>query len=118
MPGKAQDFSVGSNAGHMSMAAGVSRAAMVPGVSQRDVEINFRFNLDKRPSGGTIWIYAVARQISDGNEYLAKVRVNPDGSVAIGASRVVGGTETPIGSEVHAGGAVQRRCRLELQGKL
>jgi hypothetical protein len=94
----------------MNMIAGVSRAAMLPGVSQRDVEINFRFNLAKRPSGGTIWIYAVARQISDGNEYLAKVRVNPDGSVAIGASRVVGGSETPIGGEValaaqYSGGA-------------
>jgi len=110
--GKAQDFSVGSNAGRMAMAAGVSRSAMLPGVWQRDVEISFRFNLDKRPTGanGTIWVYAVARQISDGNEYLAKVRVNSDGSVAVGASRVVNGSETPIGSEVtlasqYSGGA-------------
>ena len=98
--GKVGDFSVSSNAGRIALPGGVSRFAMLMGVWQRDVDISFHFRLDKRPVGGSIWIYAVARQVSSGNEYLAKVRLNPDGSVAVSASKVVNDAETPIGGQV------------------
>ena len=100
----ASNFSVGSGVGSMIVpAAGKLSSALLNGVSQQDVDLTFRFTVDKAPSGGAYWIYAVARR-NGNNEYRAKVRMLADGRVGIQASKVINNAESMIGSEVIVAG--------------
>jgi parallel beta-helix repeat protein len=100
--GSTSDFRVANRVGHITLPkAGVTRSAVLGAVSQRDIDLEVRFQLDRRPSHGSgLWIYAVARRTAAQDSYLAKVRIKPDGAVSVGASKVVAGSETPIGNEV------------------
>ena len=100
--GSTADFDVsGSTATMRFPAAGNTRGAFLPQVTERDVEIAFSFSLDRLPAGGSgIYIYGVARRVNSNTEYWAKVRITPGGQVRISASRLVSGSETQIGTEV------------------
>ena len=100
--GSLGDFDVnGSSATMRFPAAGNTRAAFLPQVTARDVEVAFNFSLDRLPAGGSgVYIYGVARRVSSNTEYWAKVRITPGGQVRISASRSISGVGTLIGAEV------------------
>jgi hypothetical protein len=100
--GPAGSYSVRNNVGVMTLAnsAGVGRGAVLASVSQRDVDLTVRLRLDKLPVSGEAWFYAVARRTGPNDEYRARIRLKPSGVVWLGASRVVGGNESPIGTAV------------------
>ena len=112
------DYSVAGGSGQIRVSrAGTTRSALLGAVSARDVELRTSFSLNKRPSSGSAWMYAIARA-SAGTEYRAKVRVRHDGAVFVSASRVVSGREVRIGSEVRLPSTYQAGTKWILQGHL
>ena len=102
--GTAADYGVNGSAGTMNLAAGANRSAILTGVSKADVDLAFRFALNKLPVGGQAFVYGVARRVSSTAEYRAKVRIAANGSVWVQGSVVVGNVETAIGKEVQVTG--------------
>ena len=82
------------------------RSALLNDVNARDVNILFRVRTDKVATGGSIFIYAVARRTGN-SEYRPRIILNADGSVSAHASVVVDGTEGPLGDAVVVGGLTQ-----------
>ena len=74
-------------------------AAAGSAISARDVDIYVRLAVDKRPTGGIVWAYEVARH-NGNNEYRPKILLRPDGTVAVHAGVVVSDAESPIGNPV------------------
>ena len=79
--------------------AGATRGVTLDSISATDVDITVRVALDKRPVGGTVWAYEVARH-NGNNEYRPKILFNADGTVAVHAGIVVSDAESPIGQPV------------------
>jgi hypothetical protein len=103
LQGDAANYAVGNGAATMAFASSNStRSALLNTVSQRDVDITFRVSVDKPAAGANYFIYAVARRNTN-NEYRPRVIFNADGSVSVGASVLVGGSETRLGSPVVTG---------------
>ena len=116
--GGASSYSVDGAAGRMVLAsAGANRAAALAAIDALDAELAFQVALDRVPTGSSVWAYGEARRTGN-SSYRLKVRLAPDGAVHLGASRVVGGTESPIGSEAtiaglsHLSGSVQVRAQV------
>jgi CSLREA domain-containing protein len=87
-------------------AAGNTRAAMLNSTSQRDVDLRVRVSTDKVAAGGQYAMFAVARRNTN-NEYRAKLIFNANGSVAVQASVVNNGKESPLGGAVTVSGLTQ-----------
>ena len=79
--------------------AGSTRGVTLDSISASDVDITVRIAVDKRPVGGTVWAYEVARH-NGNNEYRPKILFNPDGTIAVHAGIVVSDSESPIGQPV------------------
>jgi PKD repeat protein len=91
-------MSVSGGAGHMEVAGpGGSAAGYLGSISVSDVAMQVNVSLDHAPTGGGTWVYLTSRWTGS-NYYRAVVRFVPDGSVALGLSRVVNGAETSIQS--------------------
>jgi hypothetical protein len=117
--GGAASYAVDGSRGTMSLAAGASREAWLPALGARDVDMVARFQTDKAAAGGNIFVYLTGRRAASGDSYRAKVRLAPTGAVYVQPTRVVGGVETAIGTEVlvsgltHApGGAIWVRAQI------
>jgi len=94
------NFSVSGGTGAMTVpGAGANRAASLPSVSGLDVDMRVRVTAATMPAGGALFIYAEGRR-NGSNSYRGKLIVNPNGSVAVQASRVINGTETDLGPQV------------------
>jgi len=106
--GAAADFDVTGTTGTMKLpAAGATRAATLSSVSERDVDLTVRASLDKVPTGGSVWVYGVARQTGSGTSlagYRPKLRIDPNGVVYAHAGRVVDNKETSLGTPVRVPG--------------
>jgi len=101
--GAAGNYSIAGGVGSMVIgSAGVSRVARLDSVSATNVDITFRVAVDQVAAGGNDWIYAVARH-SGNNEYRPQLILRSNGSVAVSASALAGGTETGLGQTVVAG---------------
>jgi CSLREA domain-containing protein/uncharacterized repeat protein (TIGR01451 family) len=101
----AADFGVTGQAGTMIVpSATVTRRASLLSLSARDSDARVKFRADKAPAGGSFSAYLIAREASPGNEYRARLRAAPDGSTFIEISRLVGGVDTPIGTEMQIAG--------------
>jgi PKD repeat protein len=99
--GPAADYDVdGDDATIVTPAAGNTRRASLLSVSQRDVELHVRVRSNKQVQGGAQNVWLTARQQNLNNEYRLRARIAADGSVYLNASRVVGGAETFLGSDV------------------
>ena len=91
-------MSVSGGAGHMEVAgAGGSAAGYLGSVSASEVAMQVDVSLDRALSGGSTWVYLNSRWTGQ-SYYRAVVRFVPDGSVALGISRVVNGVETTLQS--------------------
>lgn len=105
--GTAADYGVASGSGTMTVtSAGSTRFALLNTPSARDIDIVFRVAVNKVASGGNYIVYAVARRNST-NEYRPRIQLLSNGSVAVGASVLVGNTETTLGSWATVGGLTQ-----------
>lgn len=120
--GAASDFAVNGGQGRLTLSArGVTRGQYLAGVSERDVDVRFRVASDKVAQGGQQFIYGLARRVSAGNEYSAKLRFANDGRAYVNVSRFIGGAETILGSAAqvpgisHAPGAAVW-VRMEVTG--
>ena len=100
--GAAADYAVTGGTGRMTLpAAGATRAQYLAGLAQRDVDIQFSVAADKLAQGGNgQFIYAVARRVSSGNEYAAKLRIASDGRLYVNVARFTGGSEIMLGSVI------------------
>jgi hypothetical protein len=102
--GNAKALTVSGGAGMMALpAAGAGRGAMQSVIDVRDVDLVARFRIDRLPAGGSVYAYLVGRRQGT-TEYRLKVRVGPSGGIYLQATRVVGGTETDIGTETKLSG--------------
>lgn len=105
--GTLANFTVGDGVGTMRLpSAGVTRSALLDGPSDDDIDITFRVRTDKVASGGTWFVYAVARR-NGGSEYRPRLLLRPDGSVDVHASVVVSNAESPLGAAVKVAGLSQ-----------
>jgi CSLREA domain-containing protein len=107
LQGSTSSYSVGSGTGTMNVsAANSTRAALLNGVSQRDVDIRVRLTVDKAAAGGGYVIYAVARRIGS-SEYRARLIFNANGSVSVNASVVSNGSESALSAPIVVNGLSQ-----------
>lgn len=118
LEGGVTPYSVDGTTGRMVLGtAGANRAATLASTVALDVELGFEVALDRAPTGSSVWAYGEARRVGT-TSYRLKVRLAPDGGVHLQASRVVAGTESPLGSEVtvvglsHLAGAVKVRGQV------
>lgn len=116
--GPSSAFSVSSGAGRVNLPQGATRSAILESAVQRDVDIHLRFSIGKLPTTSSIWIYGVGRKTAAGDEYRAKLRIWPDGAVDVIATKVVGGTERPIGSAVRLANRLSAGSNWILEARL
>ena len=69
-----------------------------------DADVLVRVTADSAASGGGLFLYTEARYQDSANQYRGKIRIASDGRVFLHASRMVGGTQAGIGSEVEVPG--------------
>ncbi len=119
LEGAGSSFSVDGATGKIQLAnSGANRAALLSGVSARDVDMRFRVATNKRPTGGAAYAYGVVRRNS-GNSYRPKIIFNPNGSVAVHGGVVVNDRESSIAPSVlvpglthSAGGFIWLRAQV------
>jgi trimeric autotransporter adhesin len=95
--------SVADGAARLSMPAGRTGTARLGSVSVKDVDLLSTMWLDAAPTGGGVYLSSVVRGSSAG-EYRSRVRVQADGKVLFNLSRVTGGTETAISTQITVAG--------------
>jgi PKD repeat protein len=94
--------SVSGGKGRLTLpAAGRTLAAYLTSVSSSDVDVQHELSLDKLPTGtsGRVDSAVVLRRTGSG-QYRAHVKVYPTGQVRAGLPRVLGTTQTLLGTEV------------------
>ncbi len=105
--GTAANYSVANGAGSMIMpSAGSSRSALLGEVTQLNVDLRFRVAVDKPAAGAAYFIYAVVRRNTN-NEYRPRIILNGNGTVSVGASRLLNGSEATLGPAVVVPGLTQ-----------
>ncbi len=117
----ARAFTVDGSIGSMDLQKSQTRWATLGDVSARDVDLQVSLGFEAIPGAGNAYDYLVARQVSSGNEYRAKIRVTSTGAVYAQLLAVTGGTEAGISSEVLVGGVtatpgVSLRARFVVTG--
>jgi hypothetical protein len=105
--GRLSDFDVASGSGILTLpSANASRSAFLLRTLARDVDLSFTAWINKPITGSGIWIYGTVRRATNGSAYRPKMRIASDGSVYVVASRLVGSSESPLGSAVRIPGLV------------
>jgi trimeric autotransporter adhesin len=80
--------------------AGQNTGAYLAGVSSTGTEVFTSFALSAAPTGNGTYVYVTGRRVASGQEYRVRVRVLPDGRVALALSRLSGGLEAFPGGEI------------------
>ncbi len=107
LQGNAVNYGLANGLGTMLLPAkGASRAALLNGVTPRDVEILLRVGVNKVAAGGRYYVYAVARR-NGNSEYRPRLLFNADGSVSVNASVLTNGSESSLGAAVAVAGLSQ-----------
>jgi PKD repeat protein len=124
--GSTSNFSVGGGTGFIKLAAaGAGPWAALNGVSQSDVDTTVDVALDKTPVGGPVYLSLAERRTLDGagkvNDYRLKLVVNTNNTVTAQLTKMVGGTETAVGSATTVAGLTYNagdtlRLRLQVSG--
>ena len=100
-------------------AAGDSTGAYLDGSTALDTDVRTSFALDAMPTGGGTYVFVSGRRTSAGDQYSARVRVDPTGAVWLVLSRIADGTETFPGGEVLVEGLTYTAgSRLEVRVEL
>jgi hypothetical protein len=107
LQGDAANYAVGNGVGTMLFStANSSRAALLNGVSQLDVDVQFRVSTNKVAAGGNYTVYAATRRIGT-NEYRPRIIFNANGTVSVNASVVNNNVESALGAPVVVPGVIQ-----------
>lgn len=102
--GPASDYDVVSGVGTIRVSGpGVSSGGLLTSVRTRDVDSTFRVRTDRAPTGSGQYAYLAVRRVDSLTEYRIKLRFASSGAVFVQGSRVTGGRETTLGTEVSAG---------------
>jgi hypothetical protein len=106
--GGSSSFQVGSSHGSIELRSpGTVYAALLTQVDVADVDVSFRFAMDKLVNGGEAIVSATARHSGPGYEYRARMHVSPSGALTAQISRAVGGQLTDLTAPVSVpGGAI------------
>jgi PKD repeat protein len=96
LSGGATNFAVASGAGTMRLAANGFDAAYLP-ASSSGADLSVQLACSAVPVGGSLSALVIARRVSAGNQYAARIYVNPNRSVTVQLLRQVGGAETTLG---------------------
>jgi hypothetical protein len=105
--GTTANYNVANGVGTMELpAARATRSALLPDVSERNVEVRFRVAASKIAAGGNYIVYAVCRRQGT-SEYRPRLTFNPNGTISVNASVLVNGIETSLGAPVVVPGLTQ-----------
>jgi PKD repeat protein len=85
---------------------GNNTGAFLSGVAATGTDVQTSFTLSSTPTGPGTYVYVTGRRVGAGLEYRVRVRVMADGRVAMVLSRLAGGAEAFVGSEVVVPGLV------------
>src|SRR6185369_6037100 len=101
LTGTASNFAVNGSAGSMTVpTAGGVLVAKLPSVAALDLNFIFRVKTDKPAAGNNMSAFFLARSVSSSSEYRGQIRISSSNAVYIRALKVVGGTQTLLGTEV------------------
>jgi len=78
---------------------GLTRRAVLQGVTERDVEVFFRVKVDTPASGRGSFVYAILRHLEGEHEFRAKLRFAKDGAVYAGVTQRIGDDERDLSRE-------------------
>ena len=93
-------FAVNAGTASITMTAGSGPSMYLTGVSSTDTDVQVTATTDKAPTGGGIYLSAVARRLVGVGDYRAKVHLLASGQVALSLLRLSStGAETTIRAE-------------------
>lgn len=95
--GIASELSTNGSYGLMTVSATGSAGqdtARLDSVSAQDIDVIYRFTMNKIPTTSSGLAIAIGRHISSGNEYRGKVTITTAGAIYVQASKIVVGTES------------------------
>jgi hypothetical protein len=98
--GTATQFSVAPGGAVLSLAKAGQQLEAFVGPAQTDADVTEVWSASRVPVGGPLFVSVTGRRVSAGNSYLAKLIVNPNGSVTVRVARVVAGAETAVAGPV------------------
>lgn len=102
--GSTSNFAVNGAEGSITSAtSSTSRAAVLAGVKQRDIDMVFKIKIDKVPTGSAAEAFWLGRWINTGNQYRGKIRFTTSSSLTLQATSVINGSETLLGSQASTG---------------
>ena len=104
LTGPSTSFSVNGSRGLIVLSANGKVHAASPQVSARDVNVTFRFGVDRLPKAGYLNLSVVARAVDARSHYRLVVRISRSGAVALRAIKVVDGRKTALGRTVALSG--------------
>ncbi|UOY04015.1 PKD domain-containing protein [Blastococcus sp. PRF04-17] len=96
--------SVAPGGAEMTLPAAGNNTGSWIGSGIGDADVLTTFSLSSAPTGNGTYVYVTPRRVGAGLEYRSRVRVLPDGRVALALSRLSGGTEAFPGGEVFVPG--------------
>ncbi len=100
LTGTSSDFAVSGGMGTMTMpSANTTRSVAVDSTSYQDINETVTFKTDKVPTGTALEVFLTGRRIDANNLYRAKFRLTTSGTVTVQAFKLVGGSETALGSQ-------------------
>ncbi len=100
LEGPVADFRVDDSTGVMTIPRpGLNRTAMLADMSGTDVDIAFRFAVDKMATGNGVFIYAILRRVG-ASAYRPKAILASNGSVRLHAGVLRDGQESSLGPAV------------------
>ncbi len=117
--GAASSFTVADGAGVMSVPAGETRTQTLDSVNvdSSDTTVDITTN---RPTGGSMYVSVLGRQVGNSNDYRLKMRIQEDGQVRAVIGRMVNWGETTIGGGTIDGLVVNDgdtlRARFQVDG--
>ena len=91
-------FSVGGGRGSVQIAAGATRTAALNGVAATATRVDLSLSLDKAQTGGGTYVWVTGRRVGTAGEYRVRLRFLSTGVVSAQIQRLVGTTETALGS--------------------
>lgn len=100
----AAQFAVSGRGGQIGpVAAGRSVNAALPGIAEIDQRLQATFSVPALPTTGGGFYYALElRRQANGDEYRARARVWPDGTLTLNFTRARGGSETTLAGSATA----------------
>jgi PKD repeat protein len=93
--------SVSAGTATLGLTVGTNTGSHLGGVAQTRADVRTTVTLGAAPTGGGATVYVVGRRLAADQEYRARLRYLPDGTVRLAVSRLAGSaTEVLLGGEV------------------